>query len=536
VIPELIRLVRQERDQLALEALWALYVAGGFNEALAAEFLGHANEDVRAWTVRLLGDARQITSALRERFIALARTDPSPTVRSQLACTCKRLSAADALPVVRELLARSEDANDQHIPLLLWWAIEAKAISDRDAVLGLLDTPERWRLPLVRQVLLERLGRRYLAEGTETDYRTCARLLDTAPGPAERLLLVRGMEQALVGRQLERVPTALERPLTDLERELPGPLWLRFAVRLGSAEAYARLLRQVADRSVPERDRLSLIATLGEVGRADAAPVLLGLLRGAPNDAVRSAVVNALQPFADPQITETVLDLYPRLSASLRGKVQSLLASRPASAVALLRAVDSGRIVPKDIALDQLRRMAALKQESIDRLIARHWGRIAPETSGEKQAHFRHLAARIREAPGDAVRGKALFTQHCATCHTIFGEGGKAGPDLTGADRKNRDWLLMNIIDPSGVIRPEYVSYDVQTTDGRALFGLVVEQSPQAVTLVDAKNERIVVERSKIASLEPSPVSLMPEKLLDELTNQQLRDLFAFLQSDGRRP
>ena len=88
--------------------------------------------------------------------------------------------------------------------------------------------------------------------------------------------------------------------------------------------------------------------------------------------------------------------------------------------------------------------------------------------------------------------------------------GKKTGPELTGADRKNRDWLLSSIVDPSGVIRPEYVAYDAALKDGRSLFGLIVEQSPQTVTLVDAKNEKTVIERPKIESLEPSAVSLMP--------------------------
>src|SRR4029078_11169661 len=98
-----------------------------------------------------------------------------------LACTAKRLPAGDGLPVVREMFARSEDASGPHIPLLLWWAIEGKAVSDRAAVLGLFDDSTRWRLPLVRQVLLERIGRRYLAEATADGDQSCARPLAGAP-------------------------------------------------------------------------------------------------------------------------------------------------------------------------------------------------------------------------------------------------------------------------------------------------------------------------------------------------------------------
>src|SRR5439155_19407935 len=139
------------------------------------------------------------------------------------------------------------------------------------------------------------------------------------------------------------------------------------------------------------------------------------------------------------------------------------------------------------------------------------------------------------QGKGDPAKGQPLFKQHCATCHTLFGEGNKVGPDLTSADRKGRELLMLNIVDPSAVIRPEFAAYTLLTTDGRLLTGLVVEASEQAVTLVDAKNEKTTVPRDKIDQLKPSPVSLMPEKLLDELTDQEVRDLFSYLQSDGPR-
>src|SRR5206468_870831 len=104
-----------------------------------------------------------------------------------------RLPSADGLPIVRELLRRDEDANDQHIPLLLWWAVEDRALSDREQVLAWFDAPQTWQAPLVRNGIVERLGRRYLAEGTDAGLTACARLLDRAPGTAEVQLLVRGM-------------------------------------------------------------------------------------------------------------------------------------------------------------------------------------------------------------------------------------------------------------------------------------------------------------------------------------------------------
>jgi putative heme-binding domain-containing protein len=126
-----------------------------------------------------------------------------------------------------------------------------------------------------------------------------------------------------------------------------------------------------------------------------------------------------------------------------------------------------------------------------------------------------------------------LFKNHCATCHRLFNEGGQVGPDLTHANRKDRDYLLVSIVDPSAVIRKEYLNYRVQTTDGRLLTGLIVNETAGAITLVDAKNQRTTIPRSKIDELHELPVSLMPEDLLKNLKPNELRDLFRYLQADA---
>jgi putative membrane-bound dehydrogenase-like protein len=534
VIPGLRKAVLEEKGQLALESLWALYVSGGFDDAIALKLFGHVNEDVRTWTIRLLADAKKVSPAIEKVLVNAALTDKSPTVRSQLACSAKRLPAKDCLPIVRELLKRDEDVNDPHIPLLLWWAIEDKAISDRALVLELLDVPAAWKRPITREAITERLGRRYMAAGAEAGYEACARLLAKAPGAAEADRLVRGMEKALEGRRLVRVPAALEKPLADLwKTSSANPAVLRFALRLGSPEAYDRAMKLAGDPKTPEGDRLGLIEVLGQGGKAECVPMFLRILREAKTDSLRGAVLSALQPFADPRIPEAVLAHYSKLSPGLRGRAQTLLCSRPASTLALLKAVDAGQISAKDVPLDQVRRIAQHKDDAIRKLVVKHWGKLGPATAGEKVARIRHISAELGKGPGDLAAGKLLFQKHCATCHTLFGEGNKIGPDLTGADRKNRDFLVANIVDPSAVIRPEYVAYQVITKDGRSLTGIVVNSSPTALTLVNEKNERTVLARGQIEDMAVSPVSLMPEKILDDLSYDQIRDLFSYLQSDA---
>jgi putative heme-binding domain-containing protein len=142
----------------------------------------------------------------------------------------------------------------------------------------------------------------------------------------------------------------------------------------------------------------------------------------------------------------------------------------------------------------------------------------------------------LRAGTGDARAGRELYRKHCAVCHRLFGEGETVGPDLTHANRKDRDSLLVSLVDPSALIRKEYVSYIVQTTDGRVLTGVMAAQTPGSITLLTAKNERTTLAREKIESIQESPASLMPENLLQPLKPQELRDLFSYLQSEQPPP
>ena len=127
-------------------------------------------------------------------------------------------------------------------------------------------------------------------------------------------------------------------------------------------------------------------------------------------------------------------------------------------------------------------------------------------------------------------RGRRLFHDRCATCHRLGGEGESIGPDLTYANRQDRDFLLVSLVDPGGVVRKEYQSYNVATKDGRVLNGLIVEQTPEAIVLRDARGQRTRVAVADVQELKESDVSLMPESLYKELSPEQLRDLFSFLQ------
>jgi putative heme-binding domain-containing protein len=145
---------------------------------------------------------------------------------------------------------------------------------------------------------------------------------------------------------------------------------------------------------------------------------------------------------------------------------------------------------------------------------------------------MRRMTNDLRAGAGDPVNGRIVFRKHCATCHKLHGEGGEVGPDLKAANRKDRDFLLVSLVDPGAVVRREFVTYALATTSGQVLSGLIVEQDAAAVTLLDEKGVRHRIARSEIEQVKELTTSLMPERLLEGLSPDQLRDLFAYLQSD----
>ena len=124
--------------------------------------------------------------------------------------------------------------------------------------------------------------------------------------------------------------------------------------------------------------------------------------------------------------------------------------------------------------------------------------------------------------------GAALFKKSCATCHKLYGEGLTIGPDLTGANRSNLDYLLMNIIDPSSVVPKQFTTSVIALDNGRVITGVVIGETEKTIT-VQTDKEQLTLATEDIEQRKNSGKSLMPDGMIDALTPEQVRDLFAFM-------
>lgn len=179
--------------------------------------------------------------------------------------------------------------------------------------------------------------------------------------------------------------------------------------------------------------------------------------------------------------------------------------------------------------------VAQFEKRGSERAVGKIWG-VARESGEDKLKEIAKYKTLLGAGPaGEPARGRAVFTRTCQQCHLLFGEGGKIGPDITGSNRADLDYLLQNILDPNAVIPNDYRTSTLETKDDRSITGIVTKQDGTAVTIV-TPNDTLVIPRGEVKSLTPGELSMMPEGILQVLTGAEVRDLVAYLRGTGQVP
>ena len=519
-IAPLRNLMRTPAVHPALESLWALYQMGALDESTALEALKHSAAPVRTWVIRLMGDEKQMPAKFAQALLDLAKTEPDAEVRSQIASTSRRLPAQQGLALVAALLQRDTDAADPYIPLLCWWTIVIHCSDDREAVLQMLP----WETKITREQILGRLMRRFASTGTRTDLLTCARLLGAAPDEGCRKLLMAGFEEAFKGRALPPLPDELIEALA--KSGLASP---HLRVRLREPKAIADAMKTAADPKQKLEERLLCVRLFGEVKLPETEPTLLSLAISAEQPELQKAALNSLLLYDDEVIGEKIAAALPRFSQLAQTSAVSLLTSRTPWTLALLKQIKAGTVPAAAVPVEIAAQLKDHHDNAISELAQSLFKPQIRPPSGERLVMIDRVRALLAAGAGDPYKGQPIFEQRCAVCHTLFHKGGKIGPDLTSYQRDDLGTLLTSIIDPSAEIREGYRNQIISTTDGRMLSGILTEGDASVLVLRGLDGQDINIPRAQVREQNASDVSIMPEGLLLGLSDQELRDFFAYL-------
>jgi putative membrane-bound dehydrogenase-like protein len=510
-----------------LRAIWALHAVGGTSDEVLAAFLKDPEPTVRGWAIQLAAEDRSVSPMLLARIEEMARLDPSPVVRLAISSAMQRIEPDARWRIAEGLIGHEEDAGDHNLPLMVWYGVEPIVPLDPLRALALAG---RSRLPIVARYIVRR------AASDESSIGQLVVALSAADDAAKEWMLTE-MLTALATRGRMTAPQSwksayetLSRADSNQVRRLADLL----AVRLGDGRALPKLRQTVADREAETGLRREALAALLHAKDRELPECLHRLV----DDGVFAVdAIRALASFHDPATAAVLIDAYGALPAPAKQAAIATLIARPASTIALLDAIGADKVPRSELSAFTVGQLAKAAHPQVIEKLNTVWGTIR-STPADRTAVFDtyRRAFRAEElAKADLSRGRLHFAKTCGACHVLFGEGGRIGPELTGSNRGDLEYLLANLLDPSAVVGRDYQMTTILTEDGRSLAGIVVGETPTGVTL-QTPTEKITVDVADIESRVLSPLSLMPENQLEQLGAEAARDLVAYLMSPRQVP
>ncbi len=501
-VPALKALARDDRMNAfsRVHPLWTLGALGALGDDDLIPALKAADPNVREQAARLctghLGEGSPVIAPL----LALAN-DPEPMVRFQTALTLGDLKDARALDALATIATSSADR----------WTRAAvlSSVAGRPADL-IARLAERSPAFFGRAE-----GRPWLEEltvlvGAENDPEAVksvlARFAERSPAQARAAVLGLGK--------------GLQRAGGSLREALQGPAGPQLTQVFDQAARVAGGNGQVDTRV----DAIRLLG-LGPIDRA--LEVVPDRLDAREPAVVQLAAIQTLGALPDRRVGTLIVGRWKNLSPALRREAIEVLFSRPDRLSALLDAMEAGTVARSD--LDPARQKQ-LRSNPLAAIRVRAEALLGQSSRADRGAVIKAFSPALN-LNGDRDRGIAVFRKVCATCHRTEGLGTDVGPNLATVTGRTPEDLLVHILDPNREVAANYVNYNVATTDGRVLTGLIAEESANAVTLRRAEGVTDIVPRGRIEAVSSTGLSLMPEGLETGLEPRDFADLIVYVRS-----
>ena len=330
------------------------------------------------------------------------------------------------------------------------------------------------------------------------------------------------------------------------QREVPAPKgWKTLATRLSQSDDQAvkdlasELAQIFGDEAAMNRAMAIVRDTFGETElRRRALYSLLAQKHEPVVELLESLLVDqdlqldAIRGYAlmeHPKAAEILLSRYPKWAQPLQKATVETLATRRTYAQALIAALRSGQIAKEEIPAHVARSLQLLLGTSFTSV----FGEIRELDQDRNQLIAKYKETLTDEAleNADASAGRKVFDKTCASCHQLYGVGGDIGPNLTGSNRANLDYILLNSVDPSYDVPEGYRMVLIETVDGLVLNGVVAEENARSVTLKTVQQPRVVVLKEDIVDRQISPKSIMPDGQLEALKKDELINLIRYLRT-----
>ena len=514
--------------EIRLRYLWTLHGLGGLTEERALALLQDKEEYIRAWTIQLELEDRQVSSGIRMQLQEMAADDKSSVVRLYLASALQRMSPAESRGIASALSGRGEDAEDHNLPLMLWYGVEPLVGENPQQAIELAHATQ---IPQLRRFIIRR------ASARNDTLSAVVEALGASGQPEMQRLFLEEMMAAFEGRVGIPMPDAWKQTYEALSRSDQQDIRDRadqVAVLFGDQRVFGPMRSLLGDAAQDVARRRQALDVLVKGLDKDSAEILLSDVV-LDNADLQAVAVRALSTLGGDKTPAVLLKHYGKLSGEARADVISTLVSRPVWTKSLLTSIGGGTIPSSDLHAYHVRQILSFNNAELNELLKTHWGEIRESTADRRDqitAWKKQLVPRVL-AKANLGNGRRVYSKTCQNCHRLFGTGGQIGPEITGSNRANLEYLLENMLDPSAVVGRDYQMTVVALNDGRVISGLLKQETDSALT-IQTINDKVVVPLADIDERSLANTSMMPERQLDALTKDEVRDLVAYLGSPGQ--
>ncbi|MFO0927255.1 MAG: PVC-type heme-binding CxxCH protein [Gemmataceae bacterium] len=524
----------------AIHALWTLHGLGALADAdtlaVATAALRHPSAGVRR-NAALVQPAKTGARAILD---AAALTDADAQVRlSAYLSLADKPTDGKVGQAVAQALDRTDDMTDRWLPD----AVTAAAAAHAEGFL--LAVAARTEPLTGRAVEVVNLVAAHHAAGAPTKTINALLVATAKAHPSVAETILGGLARGWKGGAAVTLQPETEQAFATLLPKLPAAgkaSLLRLGTALGSkavekfaVEVVGALQARLADESAAEADRVLAAKQIVELMPADDKVLepMLELIAPRSGPGLVAGVLDAVGASRSTSVSKLLLDRMPGWTPGARTAALRILLAQPASTLALLDAVEAGKVKLGELALDQKQALAAHPNRKVAARAKKLLAKGGDLPSPDRQKVVDRLLP-LTQKKGDPAKGKLVFKNQCSKCHMHSGEGTAIGPDLTGMAAHPKDELLVHIMDPSRSVEGNFRVYTVQTGDGKVVTGMLASETRTSVEIIDAEAKKITLQRDNIEQLTASSKSLMPEGFEKQLKEDELVDLLEFLTQRGK--
>lgn len=531
-------LTTDEQPYAQLHGLWTLEGLGQLPDNALLNAFRHPQAGVRENALKIAESRLNMAPALTQAVLKLTQ-DPNERVAMQACLSLSTLDEANfvrfspsLLPALTQRL--SDPQTDLWTSMAITRAVRREPIAFCKQLLATQTGPLNEAQQEVGQTLARYLGLNQDLAGSRQ-----LLLLIQDQGPDLQTTWINALAEGWSTHQTVSRNPGIQSALQTIENQKNAPTSLlkasaslRQAIGLPASQKMNALITQAkstvlnADQPVEERlAQLQLIALEDYARHPD---LLYLLLDNREALLLQREALRQLWEAHDPAIGEKLLNLWPALGPEARRHTGNILLYKPANHDLLLSALEKGTVNLGELNLDLERRRVLLWSE--DKSIRQRAESLFSDAGVVQRKDAIEAMRPALTLEGNVSQGKTHFVALCSNCHQYGEIGQRVGPVLTEINRKSKESLLHDMLDPNAAMDTKYLNYQLRTQDGRIFTGIIEQESDTEVQLKMMGGMEITVAKAEIASLTSLGISFMPEGLEGGMEPQDMADLLAFLQ------